>query len=356
MIESPSVRPAVKRPGRALEVIGGQVPLAETGGAVAVALERPDERSTVFGNRGRVARERARQLADRPEPHRVVVAPGQHRGPGGRAQRGDVEAVVRKPLFADPGHVRRRHRAAERRRVTETRVVDQDHEDVGRALRCRRRHVDRPVGDGRVERAPNRAAEVRIGDRQHRAVRTELPHRLGQRLLQGGGALLVALHHRPEYRARQRLLDTEALLVIEHRDDPGRARWEVLADLVVDVLLDPVVDELADHPARDRPDRHRRQQRRREQTHREADPAAPPESLATEVVARLTYRDTAVLAVRHQDHTLDRDLLVPDQRDERLEVIRRLVDIPVAGDQHIDWCLSHHDSPFRTIADNLNDA
>ena len=295
VIESPRVRPAVKRPGCALEVIGGQVPLAEAGGAVAVALERPDERSAVLRNRGRVARERARQLADRPEPHRVVVAAGQQRGPGGRAQRRDVEAVVREPLFADPRHVRRRHGAAERRRVAETRVVDQDEQDVRCALRRRRRHVDRPVGDGRVERAPDRAAEVRIGDRQHRAVRAELPHRLGERLLQGGGALLVALDDRAEQRARERLLDTEPLLVIEHRDDPGRSRRQVLADLVVDVLLDPVVDELADHPARDRPDRHRRQQRRREQTNREPDPAAPAQSLATEVVARLPHRDTAVL-------------------------------------------------------------
>ena len=121
---------------------------------------------------------------------------------------------------------------------------------------------------------------------------------------------LVALDDRAQQRARERLLDPEALLVIEHRDDPGRSRRQVLADLVVDVVLDPVVDELADHPARDRPDSGRRQQRRREQTHREPDPAAPPQPLATAVVARLPHRDAPVLAVGHQDDALDRDLLV----------------------------------------------
>ena len=157
-------------------------------------------------------------------------------------------------------------------------------------------------------------------------------------------------------RARERLLDTEPLLVIEHRDDPRRSRRQVLADLVVDVLLDAVVDELADHPAGDRPDRDRRQQRRREQANREPDPTAPPQPLATEVIARLPHRDTPVLRMRDQDHTLDRDLLLPDQRDERLEVRRRLVDLLVARDEHVGRCLSHHNSPFRTIADDLNDA
>jgi hypothetical protein len=38
--------------------------------------------------------------------------------------------------------------------------------------------------------------------------------------------------------------------------------------VVVDVLLDAVVDELADHPARDSPDGDRRQQRRRSVSHK----------------------------------------------------------------------------------------
>ena len=50
--------------------------------------------------------------------------------------------------------------------------------------------------------------------------------------------------------------------------------------------------------------------------------------------------------VGDQDHALDLHLLVLDQRDERLEVLRRLIDLLVAGDQHIRRCISHHDSPF----------
>ena len=121
----------------------------------------------------------------------------------------------------------------------------------------------------------------------------------------------------------ERLLDAEPLLVVEHRDDPGRARRQVLADLVVDLVLDPVIDELADHPARDRADRDRREQRRREQPDREPDPAAPAHPLAAEVVAGLPHRDAAVLRVRDEDHALDLDLLLLDERDQRLEVARR---------------------------------
>ena len=155
-IESPRVRPAVERPGCTLDVIGGQVPLAEPGGRVAVALKRPDERSAVLRHARAVAGERAGELADRPEADGVVVAARQQGGPGGRAQRDDVEAVVPEALVGDPRHRRRRDGPAERRRVAEARVVDQHEQHVRRALRRRRRHVDRPVGDGRVQRSPDR--------------------------------------------------------------------------------------------------------------------------------------------------------------------------------------------------------
>ena len=125
VVESPRVRPAVERPGCPLDVIGGQVPLAEPRGRVAVALKRPDERSAVLRHARGVAGERAGELADRPEPDGVVVAARQQGGPGGRAERGDVEAVVPEALLGDPRHRRRRDGPAERRRVAEARVVDQ---------------------------------------------------------------------------------------------------------------------------------------------------------------------------------------------------------------------------------------
>ena len=150
-------------------------------------------------------------------------------------------------------------------------------------------------------------------------------------------------------RARERLLDTEPLLVVEDRDDPGRPRRQVLADLVVKLLLDLVAGESADHPARDRPDGDRREQRRREQANREPDPAAPACPLAAEVVARLLHGDAAVLRVRDEDHALDLDFLLLDERDERLEVLRRLVDVAVARDEDIRRRLRHHPAPSELI-------
>ncbi len=174
---------------------------------------------------------------------------------------------------------------------------------------------------------------------------TELPHRLAERLLQGAHALLVALDDRAEHGARERLLDTEPLLVVEDRDDPGRPRRQVLADLVVKLLVDLVAGESAHHPARDRADRDRREQRRREQAHREPDAAAPARSLTTEVVSRSLHADAAVLRVRHEDHALDRDLLLLDERDQCLEVLRCLVDVLVTGNEDVGGCLSHQGSP-----------
>ena len=334
-IETPPVRPAVERPSRPLDVIGSQVPLAEPGGRVAVALKRPDERSAVLRHARRVARKRAGELPDRPEADGVVVSACQQGGPGRRAERGHVEAVVPQALLADPRHRRRRDGPTERRRVAEARVVDQHEQHVRRALRRRRRHGDRPIGDGRVDRASDRAAEVRVRNGQHRPVGAELPHGFGERFLQSAGARLVTLDNRPEQRARERLLDGEPLLVIEDRDDPGRSRRQVLADLVVDLLLEPVVDELAHHPARDCPDGDRREQRWREEADREPDTAAPAHPLAAAIVARLPHADAAVVRVRDQDDALDRDPLLLDERDKRLEVLRRLVDVLVTGDEDV---------------------
>ena len=267
-----------------------------------------------------------------------------------------MEAVVAEALLGDPRHGRRRSRSSKRGRVAEARVVDQDEQDVGRAFRRRRRHVDRPVCDRRIDRSADRAAEIRIGNREYRPVRAELPHRLGERLLQGTGALLVALDDRTELGARECLLDAEPLLVVEDRDDPGRPRRQVLSDLVVDVMLDPVVDELADHPARDRPDGGRREQRRRKEADRDPDAASPAHALAAAVVTGLSHGDTTVLGVRDQDHALDRDLFFLDECDERLEVLRRLVDVLVARDEQVGRCLSHRDSPFDPLREDSSDA
>ena len=205
-----------------------------------------------------------------------------------------MEAVVREPLFAKPRHVRSRDGPPN---------VD-GLPNPASSIKTSRTFGAPSGGDGvmlTVQSATD-ASSVRptVPPKFGSGIAApcdpaELPHRLGERLLQGGGPLLVALNNRAEHRARERLLDPEPLLVTEDRDDPGRSRRQVLADLVMDLLLDSVVDELADHPARGSPDCDRRQQRRREEANREPNPAAPAQPLATEVVARLPNRDTAVL-------------------------------------------------------------
>ena len=86
------------------------------------------------------------------------------------------------------------------------------------------------------------------------------------------------------------------------------------------------------------------------------DAAAPAHALAAAVVARLSHADAAVLGVRDQDDALDRDLLLLDERDQRLEVLRRLVDVLVAGDEHVGRCLSHRGSPFDPLRQDSSDA
>ena len=113
------------------------------------------------------------------------------------------------------------------------------------------------------------------------------------------------------------------------------------------LLLDLVFGESADHPAGDRPDSDRRKHRRREQAHCEPDATSPGHPLTAEVVAGLLHRDVAVLVVRDEDDALDRDLLLLDERDQRIEVLCRLVDVLVTGNEDIGGCLSHQGSPFE---------
>ena len=60
-----------------------------------------------------------------------MVAPGQERGPGGRADGGGVEGVVADALLAQPGEGRGFDFAAKGRGLAETHVIQQNDEDVG---------------------------------------------------------------------------------------------------------------------------------------------------------------------------------------------------------------------------------
>ena len=141
------------------------MPLAEGRGAVPVVSQDPRERNAVVRDERRIARETSRELAHRAEADRVAVAACEQRRPRGRAQRRHMEAVVPQPSLGEARVVRRVDRAAERRRIAEPGIVDQDHQDVRRPLGrihvsdrrpVRLRAVECPVGHTLERLSPDR--------------------------------------------------------------------------------------------------------------------------------------------------------------------------------------------------------
>ena len=250
VVEAPAVRPPVERPGRTLLTVGCQVPLAERGRAVTVVAKDPGQRRAVSGQDRGVAREPTRELADRPEADRVVVATGQQRRTRRRAQRGDVEPVVAHSPFGDARVVRGLDRTAERARVPETGVVDEDQQDVRRTFRRGRmpdevpvglRPVERPVDDS-VERLPaNREpaavdlAHLQRPPRVPAVTRADSLPALNRVSGLGPGssvsALCAVLPMKPAARARLDVLNRSVLV--------GEVGIERLADVMPQPLDDP---------------------------------------------------------------------------------------------------------------------
>ena len=158
VVKTPGVRPAVERAGRALHVIRRHVPLAEVPRAVPVALQHADERRAVFRAGRGVARERTRQLADRPEAHGVVVAAGAHQVGGDQnfhtEQQGPTECLAQyqvslgRPARPPHGH----HRQHER----PDHANDQDRspqrlETLGNVIHRRSERLSRRPGGNRGE-------------------------------------------------------------------------------------------------------------------------------------------------------------------------------------------------------------
>ena len=111
VVEPEPVGPAVERARRTLLMVRRQMPLAERRRAVAVLLQHPRKRRRVLREERRVAREARRELTDRAEADRVVVAARQQRRARRRAQRRDVERVVAQAIVRQARHRRRRHLA-----------------------------------------------------------------------------------------------------------------------------------------------------------------------------------------------------------------------------------------------------
>ena len=176
VVESEPRRPAVERPGEPLLVVGGEMPLPEASRQVAVLLEDAREERTVARNGRVVSGERAGELADHAEAHPVVVAAGQQRCPGRRAERRDVEPVVAQPVLREPRVVRGLDRTAEGARIPEASVVDEDQEDVRRSFRGLDVHGLIPVGQGALESLLRLTAEPWAPNRENRPIDRRLAH------------------------------------------------------------------------------------------------------------------------------------------------------------------------------------
>ncbi len=148
--------------------------LAELRRRVTVELQRPGDRRDGVGHERALARRRRREFGDGAHAGRVVVAAGQERLPGGRAQRGGVEPVVLEAGGRQFLKVRRPARAAKRAARAKAHVVNQNDQDVGRA-RGRPQVPDRWVLCVRILGVEGGQAHVRlIRDGQHGSLRLVL--------------------------------------------------------------------------------------------------------------------------------------------------------------------------------------
>ena len=167
VLEPGSGRPLRERAHRARLPHRHLVALAELRRRVAVQLQRLGQRGGRVGADRVVARRRGGDLGDAAHADGVVVAAGQQRLAGRRAQRRGVEAVEAQAAGGESLGRRAADRAAERARGGEADVVDEHDQHVRRAARWPQR-LDRRERRRRVLRVVGHQPGVRlVGDRQH---------------------------------------------------------------------------------------------------------------------------------------------------------------------------------------------
>ncbi len=165
----PGVRgPAIERPRHAHLPRRRLVILPERRRAVAVLAQDLGQGCDALRPHAGVPRERGRELHDRAGVVGVVVAAGEDRHARRRAERRRVEAVVLEPRSREPIERRHRDAAAERRRMAEPDVVDQEDDHVGRARGRLHLEARRRLGIARIEHRGPRID--RLGDRQDRPI------------------------------------------------------------------------------------------------------------------------------------------------------------------------------------------
>ena len=157
--------PAVERPGGGDFVHGGEVGLANPGGAVAVLPQDLEHGGGAARDAGVVSREPDRGLRDGAHADGMAVAPGEQRGTRRGTHGRGVKVGEAQPLLRQPVERRRIRRPAERAHVAVADVIAHDEQHVGRALRRPQRlgPIGLRVFEGHLDRAPER----RVGGRQH---------------------------------------------------------------------------------------------------------------------------------------------------------------------------------------------
>jgi hypothetical protein len=108
------------------------VVLAEPRGGVPVLAQHLGYRANVLADDARVAIESRCHLGDHAVARRMMVAPGEQRRAGWRAQRGRVKAGVAQAIPGDAVETWSRNLSAERTELPVACIVDEDEDDMVR--------------------------------------------------------------------------------------------------------------------------------------------------------------------------------------------------------------------------------
>ena len=158
-LEAAPQRPAVIRTGRADLLGWRQVPFADGIGRITLLQQRLRQKPVLEGYRAIAAGIAGRSLGDARHRVRVMVAPGQDARARWRTERRRVHVVEQETVLGELVDVRRRDRRAEAAELAEAGVIDDDEENVRRALFGAKRR--RPGRLGFANRAAHAAGECR---------------------------------------------------------------------------------------------------------------------------------------------------------------------------------------------------
>src|SRR5581483_10617159 len=134
ILEAVTRGPIIEGTGGGSVLGRGVMPLAPSGGAVAVVFEYLGGGGTALGDDAQVSVPIIRQLADLPVANAMMIATRQQRRAGWRAHRGSVKPIVGNSLVGDRGQSRCVNFAAVSVRLRRPDVIDEHDENVRRIL------------------------------------------------------------------------------------------------------------------------------------------------------------------------------------------------------------------------------